>query len=192
MIAPADRDNCGNATTRCSSKKFLCPKKRRWTKVPKPKISKKPYQTRFSSGTDIEKIQSLTTKAMVAASAAAASIAPALALTQAAVAANIASMAAFPLEPAANTAINVAKMAWKQVEKLTEKSKQITFDLAHEALMFERGRIASCAMPLDGNVSRRKMFTDMHKYGKKLTERPSFIRLNDTKRGPGHKKHPMD
>jgi hypothetical protein len=165
---------------------FRCPRKERnWKKIPRPKIDYNFQKTpRYTTKANINGIIALSAQANAAAIAIQPFVIAAQTATGVAMAANMASMAAFPLEPATFVAINLATKLWKIAKKMTEKAKQLTFDLTHEALTFERGRIASCNMPV---IDATKYdIKNLHSYGAKLKDVPEFLKFDDNKRGPGH------
>ena len=60
--------------------------------------------------------------------------------TMVAIVSNMISVAAFPVKPATYALITAAESLWKVADKACDKAKDKTFDLAHEAIKFERSK----------------------------------------------------
>ena len=169
---------------------FLCPPKKTkrddpnpsnyWRKVPEPKVDfnfhRKP---KYILAAKIDKIKIPVPQAMILATKAQTAVITAMGATMAAVSSNMISQAAFPVIPATAALVKAAHMAWKIAEKAVELSKQKTFDLAHEALKFERSRIAACSLPGTSATSSSSFVQNIQKV-------PNFLAFNGPKRGKGH------
>jgi hypothetical protein len=155
-------------------------------KVPPPRIDKaKANQKelpRYISGADTEKIDILMPQAMTLAFIAKTAVGIAHKATMVAIVSNMISVAAFPVKPATYALICAAEALWKVADKACGKAKDMTFDLAHEAIKFERSRVAACSLP-----GRKANDPRMTKYLMNIKPVPKWLKLGDSLRGKGHK-----
>ena len=91
-------------------------------------------------------------------------------------------MGAFPVKPATFALITAAEGIWRTADKICDKAKDITFDLTHEVIQFERARIAACSLPGIKASDKRMM-----EYIKEMNTVPIWLKLGDFWRGKGHK-----
>lgn len=166
-----------------------CPAKPAWTKVPDPHVDTnfKKKDVRWTSRAEIDEIKKLTTSALALAKLVMVSVKAAItATTVGATAAYSACQAAANIPPPAGVggwptatgawkpAIEAANRLWETAQKAIEKSRIETNKLTHQALMFERGRIVSCMMPLK-NPSPDDL-NKLYEYGKKLHIKPNLLK----------------
>jgi hypothetical protein len=154
---------------------------------PKIDTGKQPAKVapRYITSADTEKIDMLMPMAMAAAVIAKTVVGIAHKATIVAIIVNKIAVAAFPVMPAAKALVIAATVCWTAADKSCEIAKQITFDLAHEVLKFERSRIAACSMPGMMAVDPRSIM-----YGMKIKKVPPFLKIGDDLTGKGHKEEP--
>ena len=160
-----------------------------WRKALPPKIDtgKQPAKDapRYITSSDTERIDELMPIAMAASIIAKTTVGIAHKATIVAIIVNKIAVAAFPVMPAARALVTAAKIAWIAADKSCEKAKLITFDLAHEGIKFERGRIAACSLPGTMAADPRQIM-----YGMSIKPVPDFIKIGGPLTGEGHPEKP--
>jgi hypothetical protein len=151
------------------------------TKIDKVKANQK-EKPRYITGVDTPKIDILMPQAMTLAFIAKTAVGIAHKATMIAIVSNIISVAAFPVKPATYALIGAAGALWKVADVICDKAKDMTFDLVHEVIKFERSRVVACSLPGTKAIDPRMVLSMMA-----IKPVPKWLKMGDSLRGKGHK-----